>query len=90
MKAALWDSDWLTALARNYSLPESVIRRLLEEFLAVTELTPEQYVAQRHLTLRAAGLSNTEIYQVLKAEVDTGRFQIPSVTLRQIRRWIYG
>ena len=90
MRAVLWDVDWLKALARNYSLSELVIQRLIEEFLAATDLTAEQYVAERHLTLRQAGMANTEICQVLQAEVEKGRFRTPSLSQRQVRRWIYG
>ncbi len=90
MRTALWDADWVSALARNYSLSEVVLQRLIEEFLAATDLTAEQYVAERHLTLRQAGMSNTEIYQALQVEVEKGRFRTRPLSQRQVRRWIYG
>ncbi|NNM53665.1 MAG: hypothetical protein HKM05_02955 [Spirochaetales bacterium] len=90
MRRALWDADWVTAMAHNYSLPDLVIQRLIEEFLAATDLTPEQYVAERHLTLHQAGMPNAEIYQVLQAEVEKGRFRTRPLSQRQVRRWIYG
>jgi hypothetical protein len=77
-------------LARTSRLTHSEAVRLIDEVLSFLNERPEEFVCRRHLALRAAGLSNSEIYSRLLAELAHWRFRSPKYTERQIRRMIYG
>ena len=77
-------------LVRSSRLSAEEARRLLENVLAFLHETPEDFVRRRHLVLQAEGLSNSEIFLQLTAELSVRRFRAPAYTERQIRRMIYG
>jgi len=84
------DDSWVRHLAQTYSLEEALVRRLGEEFLALTEPTLREYVVRSHLRYQAQGLRNEEIFRRLREEVSRRRFRVETPTERQIRRFIYG
>jgi hypothetical protein len=84
------DDAWVRHLAQTYSLDESLIRRLGDEFLALTEPTVREYVVRMHLRYQAQGLKNDEIFRRLRDEVARRRFRVEPPSERQIRRLIYG
>jgi hypothetical protein len=77
-------------LARTSRLTHSEAVRLIDEVLSLLSEKPEEFVCRRHLELRAAGVSNSEIYSRLLSELARWRFRAPEYTERQIRRMIYG
>ena len=85
-----FDDAWVRHLAHTYSLDEALVRRLGEEFLAMTEPTVKEYVVRSHLRYQAQGLRNDEIFRRLREEVTRRRFRVETPTERQIRRLIYG
>jgi hypothetical protein len=84
------DEAWVRHLAQTYSLDETLVRRLGEEFLALTEPTVREFVVRSHLRYQAQGLRNDEIFKRLREEVSRRRFRVETPTERQIRRLIYG
>jgi hypothetical protein len=84
------DEAWVRHLAQTYSLDENLVRRLGEEFLALTEPTVREFVVVSHLRYQAQGLRNQEIFRRLREEVPRRRFRVETPTERQIRRIIYG
>jgi len=82
--------DWLKQLAETYSLDETLVRRLNEEFLAFFDATVRDFVVSRHLRLQAAKTRNSEIFAQLREEIGERRFRVEPPTERQLRRWIYG
>ena len=84
------DDAWVRHLAQTYSLDETLVRRLGEEFLALTEPTVREFVVRSHLRYQAQGLRNDEIFKRLREEVARRRFRVETPTERQIRRLIYG
>jgi hypothetical protein len=84
------DDAWVRHLAQTYSLDESLIRRLGDEFMALTEPTMKEYVVRNHLRYQAQGLKNDEIFRRLRDEVARRRFRVEPPSERQIRRLIYG
>ncbi len=84
------DDAWVRHLAQTYSLDESLVRRLGDEFLALTEPTVKEYVVRSHLRYQAQGLKNDEIFRRLREEVARRRFRVEPPSERQIRRLIYG
>jgi len=84
------DEAWVRHLAQTYSLDEALVRRLGEEFLALTEPTLKEFVVRSHLRYQAQGLRNEEIFRRIREEVAHRRFRVEPPTERQIRRLIYG
>jgi hypothetical protein len=77
-------------LVRSSRVSPAEARRLILEILAFLDETPEAFVRRRHLQLQAQGLANEVIFAQLKRELEQRRFRAPELTLRQIRRLIYG
>jgi len=84
------DDAWVRHLAQTYSLDETLVRRLGEEFLALTAPTVREFVVRSHLRYQSQGLRNDEIFRRLRDEVARRRFRVETPTERQIRRLIYG
>ena len=83
-------SDLVAYLVRTSRLTRSDAVRLVDEVLSFLAERPEEFVCRRHRALQAEGLSNSEIYSQLRAELSRWRFRAPEYTERQIRRLIYG
>lgn len=84
------DEAWVRHIAQTYSLDETLVRRLGEEFLAWTEPTVREYVVKAHLRYQSQGLRNDVIFRRLQDEVSRRRFRVEAPSERQIRRMIYG
>ena len=85
------DLDELTTyLMRTSRLSLAEAGRVLEDILAFLHETPEAFIRRRHLELQHQGLANREIFARLAVEVAARRFSAPALSLRQIRRIIYG
>ncbi len=83
-------SDLQNHLINTFNLKTEDIPRLLGDVFGFFNLTLEDFVQSRHLDLKAIGLKNEEIYLTLQKEVEERRFKAPVLSLRQIRRMIYG
>jgi hypothetical protein len=77
-------------LEDKYDLEPEKLALLLEDLWAFTEETAEEFVRRRHGELQREGLRNELSYRRLGAEAAAGRFRCPSLSLRQVRRIIYG
>lgn len=77
-------------LEGKYALEPEKLSSLIEDLWAFTEETPEDFVRRRHGELQREGLGNEAIYRRLTAEAAAGRFKSPTLSLRQVRRIIYG
>jgi hypothetical protein len=77
-------------LLETYDLNKNDIPRLLGDILGFFNATLEEYVRTRHLELKELGIRNDEIYLSLQQEIEERRFRAPHLSLRQIRRMIYG
>lgn len=88
--AAPFDEAWIRHVASTYSLDQDLVRRLGEEFLAVTDTTVRSFVVESHLRWQAQGRTNREIFAWLQGEVAQRRFRAEVPSLRQVRRMIYG
>ncbi|MEI8094933.1 MAG: hypothetical protein WCG80_12040 [Spirochaetales bacterium] len=80
----------IEAISQTYSLDRDLVRRLDEEFRALSAETVEQFVVRRHQELQRAGWSNEAIYEQLQRETRGGRFRARELSVRQVRRLIYG
>ena len=77
-------------LLDTFDLDREELNRLLDDILNFFDSTIEEYIQIRHLDLKALGLKNEEIYRTLQQEIERTRFKAPTLSLRQIRRIIYG
>ncbi len=82
--------DLLRHVCDSSRLTRSEAERLVEEVLAYFDEPVAAFVARRHKELKAAGWQNDAIYQRLLAELESRRFPAPGLSLRQVRRLIYG
>lgn len=84
------DQEFENYLLSSYSLEQNDLYRLLDDLTASTESSVESYIQQRHITLQKEGKKNVAIYDIIQKEIRTRRFLGPELTVRQIRRAIYG
>jgi hypothetical protein len=77
-------------LARTTRLSGPEASRLVDEVLSFLDERPEEFVCRRHRALQGEGLSNSEIFARLAAELERWRFRAPRYSERQLRRLIYG
>jgi hypothetical protein len=77
-------------LEGKYGLDREELSSLLEDLLAFTDESVEEFVRRRHGELQREGLRNDSIYRRLAAETAAGRFRGPELSPRQVRRIIYG
>lgn len=77
-------------LKEKYGLEAEELELLIDDLWAFTDESVEDFVRRRHGELQREGLRNEAIYKRLSEEVVAGRFRCPELSLRQVRRIIYG
>ena len=78
-------------LCQGSDLTLSQARRAVDEVIAYFSESPDDYVRRRHLEIKQdKGLANPDIFKQIEAELSQLVFVAPPLTLRQIRRIIYG
>ena len=78
-------------LCHNGGLSASHAQKIIDEVIAYFSETPESYVRRRHHEIKQeTGLANAQIFARIEAEMAQLVFAPPALTLRQIRRIIYG
>ncbi len=60
------------------------------DVLAYFDESPEEFVRRRHRELRAAGLTNEVIFERIAQELPRRAVAPPPLSLRQLRRIVYG
>ncbi len=77
-------------LQETYNLSEKQVDLLFEEFSSYYRESAEAFIRRRHNEMKDEGLKNTQIYKILKSEIEDRRFSCDDLSERQIRRIIYG
>ncbi|GAA3429459.1 hypothetical protein ACWDTT_37315 [Streptosporangium sandarakinum] len=90
--AAAWQSheELITHLVRTSSLGPGEAARVVADVLAYFSEPVEEFVRRRHAELKAKGLVNDQIFPRIAAELPARRVAAPQLTLRQLRRIVYG
>ncbi|MER6463194.1 hypothetical protein AB0D30_24135 [Streptomyces sp. NPDC048409] len=77
-------------LTRSTPLSRGEALRVIQDVLAYFDETAGDYVRRRHRELQADGLVNAEIFDRIEADLKYRAVAPPELTLRQLRRMVYG
>ncbi|MGY5120246.1 hypothetical protein ACWC2H_31085 [Streptomyces sp. 900105755] len=77
-------------LMRSSPLSRGEALRVIQDVLAYFDETTADFVRRRHRELQAEGLVNAEIFDRIAADLKYRAVAPPEVTLRQLRRMVYG
>ncbi len=84
------DEDFAAHILQNYSLTSRDLEMLLDDLEEYFNVEVTEFIRNRHIELQKKGLKNNEIYLAVKQELLRFRFTAPDLSIRQIRRIIYG
>ncbi|MEU5687424.1 hypothetical protein [Streptomyces venezuelae] len=82
--------DLVDHLTRSTPLQRGEALRVIQDVLAYFDETTEQFVRRRHRELQGQGLLNAAIFQQISADLEYRAVAPPELTLRQLRRIVYG
>jgi hypothetical protein len=82
--------ELITHLTRTSALGPGEAARVVADVLAYFSEGVDEYVRRRHAELKAKGLVNDVIFPRIAAELAARRVAPPELSLRQLRRIIYG
>ncbi|MFI1762218.1 hypothetical protein ACH41H_09265 [Streptomyces sp. NPDC020800] len=77
-------------LMRSTPLNRGEALRVVQDVLAFFDETTQDYVRRRHRELQTQGLQNTAIFERIEADLKYRAVAPPELTLRQLRRMVYG
>ncbi|GHA19875.1 hypothetical protein GCM10010345_25740 [Streptomyces canarius] len=82
--------ELLDHLTRSTPLSRGEALRVVQDVLAYFDETIQEFVRRRHRELQAQGLVNAEIFERIGADLKYRAVAPPELTLRQLRRMVYG
>ncbi|MEU8505983.1 hypothetical protein AB0C40_14940 [Streptomyces brevispora] len=82
--------DLIDHLVRSTALQRGEASRVILDVLAYFDETTEEFVRRRHRELQSGGLVNAEIFERIAAELPHRAVAPPELSLRQLRRIVYG
>ena len=82
--------DLVEHLTRTTTLTGGESARVVADVLAYFGEPAETYVRRRHAELQSAGLTNERIFARIAAELPHRRVTPPELSIRQLRRMVYG
>lgn len=77
-------------LTRTSSLTPGESARVIADVLAYFGEPVEVFVRRRHGELRSRGRTNEQIFKQITVELSHRRVLAPELSLRQLRRMVYG
>ena len=77
-------------LTRTTPLPAALARRVVADVVDALAEPLDEVVRRRHRELQARGLANAEIFDRIVEELRARPVAAPPLTVRQVRRTIYG
>lgn len=84
------DPELVARIAASTDLTAQEADRVIEDVLAWYREPLTDFVRRRHAQQQAAGVRNEQIYRQLAAEIGRRLFAAPDLSIRQLRRIIYG
>nr|WP_202527186.1 hypothetical protein [Streptomyces sp. SID5770] len=82
--------DLIDHLVRSTALQRGEAARVVLDVLAYFDETTEEFVRRRHRELQSGGAVNAEIFERIAAELPHRAVAPPELSLRQLRRIVYG
>ena len=82
--------DLVSHLMRTTALGPGEATRVIADVLAYFDESVEALVRRRHTELKSAGLTNDQIFERIAAELPQRRVAAPALSVRQLRRIVYG
>jgi len=82
--------DLVDHLTRSTPLQRGEALRVIQDVLAYFDETTEDFVRRRHRELQGQGLLNAAIFEQISADLEYRAVSPPELSLRQLRRMIYG
>jgi hypothetical protein len=82
--------ELLDHLANSTPLSRGEAARVVLDVLAYFGETVEEFVRRRHRELQSGGLRNPAIFERILAELPHRAVAPPALSLRQLRRIVYG
>ncbi|MFP3992238.1 hypothetical protein U9R90_33175 [Streptomyces sp. E11-3] len=82
--------DLVDHLTRSTPLQRGEALRVIQDVLAYFDETTEDFVRRRHRELQGQGLVNSAIFEQIAADLTYRAVAPPELSLRQLRRIIYG
>ncbi|MEV5608505.1 hypothetical protein [Streptomyces sp. NPDC052225] len=77
-------------LTRSTALNRGEALRVIQDVLAYFDESAEDYVRRRHRELQGQGLVNAKIFEQITTELRYRAVAPPELSLRQLRRIVYG
>lgn len=90
MAKIILDEQFKNYLLSAYPVDESLLNHLVEDLGDYFSTDVKEFISLRHGQLHGEGFRNNEIYLQIQAELKEKRFAAPELSVRQIRRVIYG
>jgi hypothetical protein len=82
--------DLVAHLVRSTPLSPGEAARVVADVVGYFSEPVQDFVRRRHGELRRRGMRNEQIFQVVRAELVTRRVRPPALSVRQLRRIVYG
>ncbi|MBZ4015202.1 MULTISPECIES: hypothetical protein [Streptomyces] len=82
--------DLVEHLVRSTPLQRGEAVRVIQDVLAYFDETAETFVRRRHRELQAQGLRNDAIFERIAHELPHRAVAPPELSIRQLRRLVYG
>ncbi|WP_329457778.1 hypothetical protein [Streptomyces sp. NBC_01497] len=82
--------DLIDHLVGSTTLRRGEAARVVLDVLAYFDETTEEFVRRRHREMQAGGATNTVIFERIAAELPHRAVAPPELSLRQLRRIVYG
>lgn len=84
------DQELVRRIAQTTGLSPAEAARVIDDVLAWHDETVEDFVRRRHRHHQTYGRHNDEIFELIGDELRHARFAAPELTVRQLRRIVYG
>ncbi|HWD01163.1 MAG TPA: hypothetical protein VG674_01690 [Amycolatopsis sp.] len=84
------EDDLVRHVAGMLSVSPEHARKVIADILDYFNETVESYVRRRHAECQLCGMRNEEIFTLLQGELGARLVAAPQLSLRQLRRMIYG
>lgn len=88
--AAPSDDALVGHLVQVTGLDADTCRRVVDEVVGFFDESVEAYVRRRHCELKTYGNRNDAIFEQLRSELTSRVVKAPELSVRQLRRIVYG